>query len=689
MLRTGDTRYNHDTPMIRVDNSKIRQYVNQLKTGPSPGNLPPMELWDTSGVDDMSDLFRDFKAPIGDIRFWDTSNVKDMSRMFFKAEQFDIDISQWDVSKVVNMEYMFCGARLFNQSLDGWSSKTRSVTRMRGMFAFTQTFNGSIGSWDVSNVEDMGGMFHAAIIFNQPLSGWSVASLKRADYMFYGAEQFNQDLSTWKPVKLEGLVGMFSSAMEFDQDLTNWVSFLPKTSGLQMSCMFAHTKSLSTIPGWYLKEAIPYSRRRLLFHGSKVVREIENRMSVGNRHALIVSKNGKIRGWGANTHGQLSVPDDDRFVAVSAGAYHSLALRDDGRVVCWGNNAPTQVVQGEFVAISAGGKHSLAIRRNGLVHCWGDNEFNQAPRRDVRAPLGARFVAVSAGSTHSMALTSFGATIIWGKSAGGAESRCWRARWFPSVVDISAGTDISLGLCDDGSIRQSGKMTQPPPNGCFLQVSAGADHAVALRADYRVVCWGEDKHGEAQPHDLPPGPVVAVSAAQYRTLVKRLDHRPEIWGLKGGRKLAAGGPQAPPVSGQAGSSLPPPAASVSLRQVWQACERLKGIPGFRKICSNPQDLLELAARSETKRKISRRHDGTLVVFLDGKEVWTANLLSEAQEMQRLIVADLKMVANAYSKGKQPASDQGRATAPPVSGQAGPSLPHSRQPASGASSSGAG
>jgi len=46
------------------------------------------------------------------------------------------------------------------------------------MFSGTSDFNGDIGGWDVSNVEDMSHMFDGAISFNQDIGGWDVSNVK-------------------------------------------------------------------------------------------------------------------------------------------------------------------------------------------------------------------------------------------------------------------------------------------------------------------------------------------------------------------------------------------------------------------------------------------------------------------------------------------------------------------------------
>jgi hypothetical protein len=47
---------------------------------------------------------------------------------------------------------------------------------------------------------------------------------------------------------------------------------------------------------------------------------------------------GSVVGWGSNFTGQIDVPDGNDFVAVAAGAYHSIALKADGSIVGWGDN---------------------------------------------------------------------------------------------------------------------------------------------------------------------------------------------------------------------------------------------------------------------------------------------------------------------------------------------------------------
>jgi hypothetical protein len=54
---------------------------------------------------------------------------------------------------------------------------TTLVTRMSNTFAFTETFNQSIQSWDVSNVTDMSKIFYEAKGFKQDISIWCVKNI--------------------------------------------------------------------------------------------------------------------------------------------------------------------------------------------------------------------------------------------------------------------------------------------------------------------------------------------------------------------------------------------------------------------------------------------------------------------------------------------------------------------------------
>ena len=178
----------------------------------------------------------------------------------------------------------------------------------------------------------------------------------------------------------------------------------------------------------------------------------------GYQHGLALTADGAVWSWGGGVFGMLGHGDEQnqllpkkvealagqRVVAVSAGAFHSIAITADGAVWSWGGGTGGKLGHGDtqdqllpkkiealagVVAVSAGASHSLALTADGALWSWGGraqgrlghgNDLWDRPLpKKIEALAGQRIVAVSAGASHSLATTADGAVFTWGKGGHG------------------------------------------------------------------------------------------------------------------------------------------------------------------------------------------------------------------------------------------------------------------------------
>ena len=173
-------------------------------------------------------------------------------------------------------------------------------------------------------------------------------------------------------------------------------------------------------------------------------------MSAGRQHSLALTASGAVWSWGWGMDGRPGHGDEvwqalpkhivaltERVAAVSADAWHSLAVMASGAVWSWGGGLhgklghsdderqllPRRIVtlKNKVFAVSAGARHSLAVTASGEVCSWGsggngrlghgDEEGQLRPKHTVA--LKERMVAVSAGDRHSLAVTASGTVWSW------------------------------------------------------------------------------------------------------------------------------------------------------------------------------------------------------------------------------------------------------------------------------------
>jgi surface protein len=194
-------------PPVQLTDRNLKDLVRMYLAGGKdyeglPINLKgkPLNLWDTSGITEMRNLFEgtDIDENIND---WDVSNVTDMTAMFKNAKKFNHSLDNWakKLTKVTAMNYMFENAKEFNQDINSWGPYLSNVTDMSGLFKGAENYNKPMNSWDVSKVKYMSVMFKDAKSFNQNLNNWDVSNVVRMSEIFWGCPMLNhiENIEEW------------------------------------------------------------------------------------------------------------------------------------------------------------------------------------------------------------------------------------------------------------------------------------------------------------------------------------------------------------------------------------------------------------------------------------------------------------------------------------------------------------
>jgi alpha-tubulin suppressor-like RCC1 family protein len=277
------------------------------------------------------------------------------------------------------------------------------------------------------------------------------------------------------------------------------------------------------------------------------------RISAGSGHVAVIRTDGMVRCWGEDHLGQSAVPADlGPCVRVSAGDSrtiwisdtrmldlgHTLAIRQsDSRVRGWGSDAfgqrtpPTSL--GPCAEVDAGYAHSIAIRQDGTVRCWGAGEPGDSPDGLIHfgqssPPAISSVVAISAGGFHSAAVLANGVVICWGDGRHGAAAV---PAGLPPVDSVVAGERFTIALLRDGRLASWGSGV-PTLGGRTIEVAGGVEHELVLKEDGRVEGWGDLYYGDG-PVAPPEGSFRGIGAGSGHALGIRTDGTLACWGYPG------------------------------------------------------------------------------------------------------------------------------------------------------------
>ncbi len=278
-------------------------------------------------------------------------------------------------------------------------------------------------------------------------------------------------------------------------------------------------------------------------------------ISAGVFHSLALKDDRTVVGWGSNEHGQINVPGNLKdVIAIDAGVFHNLALKSDGTVVAWGINDLGQcdVPEGlnSVIAIAAGGGHSVALKEDGTVIVWGDNWYGQT---DIPDGLN-NVTAIAAGDDHILALKADGTVVGWGSNEFGqsliTSSRKNKIEEGGGAIQIGGGATHSVALRADGTVLHWGitiasDNLYPPEDlrnsGNVISIDIGNRHNLALKGDGTVVAWGRNTSGQSNvPNGLKD--VIAIAAGFQHSVALKEDGTIVTWGDNGfGQTNAPGG----------------------------------------------------------------------------------------------------------------------------------------------------
>lgn len=261
-------------------------------------------------------------------------------------------------------------------------------------------------------------------------------------------------------------------------------------------------------------------------------------ISAGFRHTVILKDDGTVWACGLNEDGQLGDGTNEIYseknypvkvkgisdvIEVSAGMYHTLALKADGTVWAWGNNTSGQLGNGtnyinsnkpiqvaglsNIISISANGGYSVALKDDGTLFEWGDRRrISEMPGAKgsvlpIKLEQLTNIIDISTGEQHTVALKNDGTVWVWGCN--------------------------DFNLCGDGFLSEyiSPKHINSLSN--IISIGASNSYNNAVKVDGTVWIWGASKQFTTQLEGISD--VVDISVGKSHAIYVKRDGT--LWGF--------------------------------------------------------------------------------------------------------------------------------------------------------------
>jgi len=261
---SGDT--SSDSFRLSIDETTSYNYNYTLSANGSVSNTSTeltnidgqgLIKWDSPGFykvevsGDMPHMYYPYDGmdalKIREINQWGDIEWNNTRKMFYDAENMRASYTDSpNLEHVEDTSYMFKDAIRFNGSVNSWDMS--NVVNIRSMFENAESFNRDTNSWNTSNVENMYSLFWNAENFNQDLNNWDTSNVNNMDYVFGGYDNmaFNGSISSWDTSNVESMISMLQETENFTQDISGW-----DTSNVEsMNYMFGGSGFNGDISSW-------------------------------------------------------------------------------------------------------------------------------------------------------------------------------------------------------------------------------------------------------------------------------------------------------------------------------------------------------------------------------------------------------------------------------------------------------
>lgn len=264
---------------------------------------------------------------------------------------------------------------------------------------------------------------------------------------------------------------------------------------------------------------------------------------------------------------------------VSAGGWHTMAIKTDGALWAWGFNRWGQLGNGKtleeassspmkimdnVVYISAGNSRTMAIKTDGTLWAWGGNTYGGLGdgTKDNNSPAPVKIMnnaaSVSAGYYHAMAIKTDGTLWAWGGNEYGQlgdgtdKERPFPVKIMDGIASVAVGASHTMAIKTDGTLWAWGRNLdgrlgdgteedRPSPVKIMdnvTSIAVGSDHTMAIKTDGTLWAWGYNAYGELGDgtRENRPFPVkimntvASVSAGAGRTAAIMTDGTLWAWG---------------------------------------------------------------------------------------------------------------------------------------------------------------